>query len=473
MASSEPLLAPRQARFDAMFALLESQGIPRATLTLAWDFNTASHQALHARLLHMRDDALATDPHGPPLHVTQVTQYVAVADGSGRPVDPYIALELYGTMTVPTYLEPHTSGDYTNVQLHLGPDGLPAPNGTRESEFWIRVPYTALASPSVPHALLQYGHGLLNHGYEVREQYLGKIASDHHYILYAANMYGLSGGEFDWAASAVQDINNFVAIAGPLHQGLTEAALLARAMRDQLATMPDIASRHIVVDNTRMFYSGNSLGGVMGGTYMAIAPDIHRGHLGVPGNNFSLLLQRSLDFAGFFLLLNLNYPGSAVQDVVIAALQLQWDGTDPVSYVRHITAQPFVAGDVRNVIVIPAKGDAQVAVLSDEILARTDVGIPLMAFYDNQRTPWLAPQQTYPRVGSGIVLYDFGNPWPTPGNHPPDAMYPDPHELPRRQDLHNTQITHFFETGEIEDVCNGHGCHFMCDAMQMNCVLVP
>ena len=46
----------------------------------------------------------------------------------------------------------------------------------------------------------------------------------------------------------------------------------------------------------RLFYDGNSQGGILGGSLVAVAPDLDRGVLGVPGMNYSTLLRRSVDF---------------------------------------------------------------------------------------------------------------------------------------------------------------------------------
>jgi hypothetical protein len=98
----------------------------------------------------------------------------------------------------------------------------------------------------------------------------------------------------------------------------------------------------------------------------------------------------------------------------------------------------------------------------------------------------LVAAQPFPYVGSGMVLWDFGTPWPLPGNVPPQAddagpcgdggkckesfeckqiadgsshcIGKDPHELPRRSKSHTQQMMHFFHTGEIIDVCGGDGC---------------
>jgi hypothetical protein len=459
--SSMPQLAARQDRFDAMFALLEQNGIPRESLTLAWDFNTASGEALHGTLLSMRDAALAaTGPMGPELTVTHVTEYVQSDDGSGREVNANIAVELTGTFHVPSFLKPFRNGSFSGTVLDLDANGAPMANGTRDPAFWIRIPWSAVDGMHTPHGILIYGHGLLGSGDESRGGYLGEIANREHLITVAANLTGMSQNEFALVLGALDEVGNFVTIGDTLHQGLVEWVLLARAARERLASLPDAMTRGVTVNRDEVFYSGNSQGGIFGGTYVAISPDIRYGHLGVPGLNYSMLLHRSKDFERFFMLLQSEYPNVEDQAIGIAALQLLWDFTDPVSYWRHITAEPFDPASPHYVIATPAKGDHQVAVITNEVGARSNLGIELMANYDDERMPALVTQHAYPYRGSGIVLYDFGNPWPSPGNHVPEDTMTDPHELPRRARNAQDQMIHFFRNaGEIIDVCGGDGCH--------------
>ena len=51
-----------------------------------------------------------------------------------------------------------------------------------------------------------------------------------------------------------------------------------------------------LLDTRRLFYDGNSQGGILGGGLTALAPDFDRAVLGVPGMNYSTLLRRSVDF---------------------------------------------------------------------------------------------------------------------------------------------------------------------------------
>ena len=457
-------LAPRQARFDAMFTLLEANGIPRNTLTLAWDFNTASGEALHGPLLAIRDAALGvTGAQGPVLNVTQYTEYAPTADGTGRDVDPDIAFQLHGTFEVPSYLKPYRNGSVVGTVLSLDAAGHPVQMGTRTPAFWIRVPRSAVDGTGTPHGILQYGHGLLGSGDESSAGYLGSLANTYHLIIVAADLTGMSFNEYPFVLGSLEELGNFVTVGDTLHQGLVEWVLLGRAARERLQTEQHMMDHHVVVNHDEMFYSGNSQGGIFGGTFMAITPDIRYGNLGVPGNNYATLLHRSHDFVRFFDMLQSNYPDIEQQAIGIAALQLLWDFTDPVSYLGHLSAAPFDPATPHYVILTPAKGDHQVAVITNEVAARSNIGIGLMANYDNQRMPESITPTPYPHVGSGVVLYDFGNPWPSPGNHPPeDTTVPDPHELPRRSLVEQQQIVHFFRNGgEIIDVCGGDGCHPM------------
>ena len=88
------------------------------------------------------------------------------------------------------------------------------------------------------------------------------------------------------------------------------------------------------------------------------------------------------------------------------------------------------------------------------------LGVSVLANYDRERSPWGVTEVPYPLAGSGIVLWDFGNPWGPRGNKPPvPTELGDPHDLPRRLATHSDQMMEFLRTGTIVDVCGGDGCH--------------
>ena len=51
-----------------------------------------------------------------------------------------------------------------------------------------------------------------------------------------------------------------------------------------------------MLDTRRLFYDGNSQGGILSGGLTALTPDFQRAVHGVPGMNYSTLLRRSVDF---------------------------------------------------------------------------------------------------------------------------------------------------------------------------------
>lgn len=457
--ADDPDLAPRQARFDALFEVLAGAGVARDSLVLAWDFNTASGEALSGTLLGMRDDALAaTGPSGAELTFTLVEDFAPEEDGSGRPVDAYIGLNIEGTFKAPHFMkaEGPLLGE-TGWVFNRGPDGRPQQDGWRDARFWLRVPHTAL--DGTPHGLVQYGHGLLGSGSQTRGGHNSKIAFDHQLIFYGCDMTGMSGADEAPVGAILTDLSYFPWLADRMHQGMVEHVVLARAMRERLGTMMEITDRGIVIDPAQSFYSGISQGGIYGATLMAISPDFTYGHLGVPGQNYSTLLQRSVDFTPFFSVLENIYLGRAEQAVVLSAIQQLWNQTDPVSYYRHLSAEPFPGHAPRYVIAAPARGDYQVAPVTMEVVARSGVGLSVMDHYDDEHPVELVREQSYPYVGSGLVNWHYGNPWATPGeNVPPIDDVGDPHGKPRRSDSHNAQMAHFFRTGEIIDVCEGGAC---------------
>lgn len=446
----DQVLAARQARFDDIFSILEGEGIQKSELTLAWDFVTASSDSMHGPMLHMRDKGFEiTGEQGPELEITSVEEHTEAEHD-------WWWLEIEGTFESPSFMTEETIYGQPGPVMNWGDDGKPAQDGTHVQKFWLYIPHSARDGSD--HGLIQYGHGLLGAGSQTGGSFNGKIANDHKFIFFGTSLAGMSDEDVPSAVFALGNLSGFPFMADRLHQGMLEYLLLARSMRERLPSNDEITTRNISVNSDELFYSGISQGGIFGGTYMALSTDVTYGHLGVPGNNYSTLLHRSVDFDPYFTIMNRSYTSPITQAVALSTLQLLWAQTEPVSYLRHITAEPFEGNDPHYAIFAPAKGDYQVSVMTNEIAARSDIDIKLMANYGKEVA--LVDEEPYPYTGSGVVLYDFGNPWPEAGNRPPEETeLGDPHGKPRRQDHHNEQMIHFFRNGgEIIDVCGGDPC---------------
>lgn len=447
------VLAERQERFEEVFGLLEEASIDRDSLTLAWDFRTASGEGLRGSMLSMRSQAIeATGPEGPTLDYESEDVEEIPADEN-----PRIGLEIEGTFEVPHFME--SVSDAREWVFHRDDSGEVAQNGTRAADFYMRVPQSALDGEQV--GVVVYGHGLLGDRSGIDRRIWARLAEEKDYILVAADWTGMAKGDRATAASALRNIDNFQGVADRMHQGILEFLMLLRSSRHRLSEMAALTDRGVDVDGDEVFYVGASQGGIYGQTVMALTDQIERGFLAVPGNNYSTMLQRSSNFGPFRSLMEQSYPSPARRLVAIAALQQLWDGTDPISYAGHIETEPLVEGAPdRDVLLALSKGDHQVPVVTNEILARSRVGIPLMAPYDDEHQPWNVPTATYPRSESGTILFDYGNPWPDRGNRPPSEEFEDPHGKLGEVEEAGRLIDSFFREGEIVDVCGGATCDF-------------
>lgn len=471
-------LQARKPRFDEIFGLLEGAGLDTGALHLAWDFHTASTDGLHSYMLHIRDDAFSrVGEAGPALVVDNVERFMTVDSGAGRAGDVMEVVRVEGHFDAPNYLK--LAVDENGVEgytLNLGPDGMPQADGTRQAKFWLVIP--AEAFEGEPHNLVQYGHGLFGSGEETLYpgwvRLCGRLedrpcgwfnmrpARDHQLIYFGADLTGMAEEDLDVRALALlADLNKFVWIPDRLHQGLMEWLILTRAMKAQFQDLEGVAGQGVTL-NDEIYYSGNSQGGIFGGAFAALSPEITRAHLGVPGVGYNRFLERSTGFSQFFVALENFYPERLDQAVLLELLQILWDGTENSGYMWRLSHSPFEGQDPTHVLAAPAKGDYLVPPISYEMVGRTcDLGVGVMVPYDVDRTPALACEQTYPHAGSGVVVWDLGNPWPEPGNvTPPEHPLGDPHEDARQIDALQDQMAEFFRTGQIVDVCEGGPCQY-------------
>lgn len=456
----DDVLEVRQQRFDEVFDLLDDHGIEPSSLTLAWDFVTASSEALHGPMLEIREQAADYAAEtGIDWTTDSMTEFSD--DDQADDHDPYIGLEIEATMEVPHFMEPYEGVDGA-WQLHRDDEGDITRNETRDVPVYARIPHRALEDGDEI-GVVVFGHGLLGSRHQIGAEHWGRAAQQMGVAFVAVDLVGMAHTEINVAEQSIADLNHFVGIADRLHQGLAEYLLLARTAPDALEDLEPtdgVDDPELSVDAADLHYAGGSQGGIFGGSFMALTRDVDRGYLSVPGNNYSTMLHRSTNFDEFNELMEMTYPESADRNINIALMNLLWSTTEPASFLRHVRAEPFDGDDPRDVFLAVAKGDYQVATITNENAARSDIEIPLLENYDEQREPFGAEVVDYPHSGSGTVLFDFGNPWPDPGNVPPDDDIGDPHGWLASVDGHFDQIETFFRDGEIVDICDGEPCQF-------------
>ncbi len=442
----------RRPAMERIFASLKEAGIARRNLVLAWDFTVASRASLAGPMLHIRDtafralgDANLADlkPEG------RSPAFTVVKDELTGPEETEIGRVIEGTVSVPCFLQ--NAGCAVGAGFNRGADGKPLqkPGNTYAAFFRCVVP--RVLPPAGGRALL-YGHGLLGSPLDSRDAAQGQLktlAAQKGFTVCGTYWSGLSaanGGEdTGQAAAAIQDLSKFGAITDRLQQGMLNMLFLGRAMvaADGFRAHPAFAG---AFDATaRLYYDGNSQGGIEGGGLTAVAPDFDRAVLGVPGMNYSTLLARSVDFAPFRTLLEGAYADPLERSLIFSLLSNLWDRGEANGYARHMTSRPLPNTPPHEVLFHVALGDHQVAPVTAEVAART-VGARVWDRLDPGRSADRVPFYGIPRLdafpyaGSALVVFDAGpvtaaNPQGTPvpptANVPPSAGQ-DPHEFPRR-----------------------------------------
>ncbi len=436
----EPSVESRRPLYADIFARLAMQNVGRGDLQLAWDFTTASREHATADLLKMRDEALALVGEDGPAYV-----FDNVVLDPSEDVGMYIE----GHMTVPLYLDKPGPG----ARLVRGADGLPKQNGTADYDFTIVVPVSAFFTGG---AALQYGHGLLGSGREeVNYDYRVKFANTYNYVLFAVDWVGMAEDDYAHIGSLVNDgrMNDFASVVERGQQGILNSLLAMRMVSGALAKDEMLQYKNgPMIKADERYYHGNSQGGIFGGTYMALTTDVERGMLGVPGQPYSLLLNRSKDFIEFFNLLIIAFPDPIDLQMVLAMFQMLWDASEPTGWTAHIRDDLLPGTPAHEVLLPVAIGDHQVSTLGAHIMARTIGGVVNLA--PTNREIWGIEAVPGPHTGSAMIEYDFGlAPEPTTNIPPTDGE--DPHGKVRKLPSAEKSLDQFLRTGKVESFCDG------------------
>ncbi len=437
---SEPSVEQRRPLYADIFDRLGKQSIAREDLQLAWDFTTATREHNTAGMLKMRDEALAlVGPNGPAYTIDKVIP------------DPNedVGMVIEGTMTVPLYLDQPGPGG----RLVRDADGLPKQNGTAQYQFTVVVPVSAYLTAGPP---LQYGHGLLGSGREeVQYDYRVKFANAYNYVLFAVDWIGMAEEDYAHVGSLVNDgrMNDFASVVERGQQGILNSLLAMRMVSGGLANDPMLQYKNgPMIKADERYYHGNSQGGIFGATYMALTTDVDRGMLGVPGQPYSLLLNRSKDFDPFFELMVVAFPDPIDRQMVLGMFQMLWDAAEPSGYSAYIRDN-LLPGSPKHEVLLPvAIGDHQVSTLGAHIMARAIGGVVNLA--PTNRTIFGIEEAAGPHTGSAMIEYDFGLA-PEPTTNIPALDGEDPHGKVRKLPIAEKSLDQFLRTGKIESFCDG------------------
>jgi len=521
----------RRPQMESILGTLERAGIARRELFLAWDFTVASAESATSRMLSIRDRAFAAlgdtdladlavqgdapayelNPDVPDSTPEIPGAPVAFEDLDGvrdfRPCssgatpaceageDDRIARVVRGTMEVPCYLD--AAGCPPGSKFSLDAEGREPralPGNTATPGFTCIIPRVAVdGKDPAPARPSLYGHGLFGGQGEIFQGQLKDLANEHNFVFCATDWDGMATRDIPTAFTALQDLSEFPRLIDHVQQGFLHFLYLGRLMIHPDGFGADDAFRPggaSVIDPERLFYDGNSQGGIYGASLAAIGVDHQRAVLGVPGMNYSTLLRRSTDFdlyangkVGTDTPLGLydNYPSELERPLILSLIQMLWDRGDPNGYAAHLTSDPLPNTPPHEVLMHVGFGDHQVADITAVAMARTAGAAMHQPVLEPGRPRFADPPYPerpddsffgvpslgapgYAAPGSGLVFWDIGppredgagTPPPWASNRPPSKGQ-DPHEFPRRTKAARAQKSAFLraEGGRIVDVCGG------------------
>jgi hypothetical protein len=444
----------RRPAMERIFSDLAAAGVPRGDLQLAWEFTIASTASLTGRMVAIRDDAFAALGDAAP---------VFTVDTVTENPNPFVRRRVEGTFELPLYL---TQGGAPGSRLVLDAAGRPQRQpGTFTAQYICNLPP---ASEQTPARMSMYGHGLLGDRGEVNGDLTQKMSADYDIAYCATDWYGMAEGDIQVAIAALFDLSQFPPIPDRLQQGFLAFLYLGRLMKHPQGFSANDAFRfngQSALKTDELYFDGNSQGAILGGALTAIAQDFTRAVLAEAGMNYSILLDRSVDFDDYLnLALRPNYPRRYDRIIGIMLAQLLWDRGDTDGYANHVTADPLPGSPVHEVLLLGAVGDHQVTEYSLRVEAATlgaAAHVPIAAPGRVVETDpgWLlTPIAQYPFRGSAYFLWDTGSPESPLGNTPPRDGH-DPHDdTPNIPGVRALKDQFWHPDGAVEDVCAGQPC---------------
>ena len=495
-----PIVEARRDQFNTIFTALGTAGVERSKLQLAWDFTVSSTTSLTGRMLAIRNNAFAQlgdtnladlVPTGssPAFTVTSVT----------NDVNSKVARRVEGKFTVPCYLTtvngvPCGVGSVYNYAPGAGPDATPVQNGTYQASYRCEIPRSAFSDrtpngDAVPARPVIYGHGLLGGRGEVGSDAQVDFADQYGYIYCATDESGFASEDVITALGALIYLGNFQKMADRTQQGMLNGLFLGRALVNSGGMRANAAFQdskgNSLISGSRLFYDGNSQGGILGGLLTSIAPDFDRSVLGVNGMTYSTLLDRSTDFQGYLVAYKSGYKDALNRSLGLAMLQDIWDRAEPSGYVNHMTNNPLPNTPSHQVMMQVGLGDFQVHNITADTEARSIGASIYSPIADTGRggptnPGWgLSPIASFPFSGSALVYFDsgpvrsngsggwLGNESPEFANVAPEKASgstansgQDPHEHPRRSATGRAMKASFLQVGgTIPNACGGLPCY--------------
>ena len=451
---AHPLFFRSVERHDAVMGALAEQGIAEDELVLAWDFVTASDESLTRDMRAMQEQALQIladegDQFG--------FEAELVEEDTERLYGRYV-----GTFDAPNFL---SDGENDDTRIIRDEAGLPVRDGNYRANFSLIVPQCA-AEAELPLPVVVFGHGLFgsSEGY-FKDKPLQEVAEDYCFVLVGSDWIGLTSRQLTTAIHAANDMNLSNALGDMLGQSVINFIALEMAVRNSMSSSEIFTiDGRSVIDVDQVHYMGVSLGGIMGGTFMAYDPHIKRGVLGVPGGSWSLLMERSFAWGLFQPSVVNAYKSQFDYQVLLSLLAMSLERWDPITTAERVLRDPFPGVPPKQLFLYEAVNDSLVHNLTTEMLART-LDIPVTA--PSVRLPFGLKAADEP-VASGLTIFDERVSAPPDSNVPP-ADDNGTHAGINSRGAVLRAMHHFLLEGELVHACEADERSVECDCTMGVC----
>jgi hypothetical protein len=404
-------LASQADHFRAVVDGLVALGLDRDDIALAWDYPVGDGtQPLRSALAQHQVPG------------TWTFDSIRSADAGDPVAGPLTWRAAEGSYAVTSFL-------VDDLLLDLDDTGSARPTGTAEAYVYVHVPTSVKDDPAGTVPVMVFGHGIFG----APDSYLDDagdpdgllaLADEGHFIVVATKWRGLTLEDTADALGVAGDFAQIDEIPSRLVQAQVNNRTLLDLVRAGSFTQDDVfrgAQGQLLVDPTRVFYYGISLGGIEGQVFLANDPPVEAGVCHVAGAMWSTMLERSSDWPLFEQLLVKAVPQPADRQQLYALSQLWWDEVDPIDYAADLATRPY--------LMQISVGDEQVPNLTSEAMARS-VGLPELEPAVDAPFGLTQVPNPLPEGSAAFVEYDPEVPLPPDGNRP--APVTGAHQAPRR-----------------------------------------
>jgi hypothetical protein len=312
-----------------------------------------------------------------------------------------------------------------------------------------------------------FGHGLFGsaEGY-IGDNFLQQIANDNCVVVVAGDWIGLTERQITSAALSANDLNRSHALVEKLGQAVINFIALEQLVRGPLASAPEFeVDGHPIIDTGEVYYLGASLGGIMGGTFMAYDPTIVRGALGVPGAAWSLLIERSYAWQPLQIAAIGSYEDQYEYQMLVSFLAFSMERWDPITTARRVIDDPLPGTPAKQILMYEALNDSLVTNLSTEMAART-MGIPIAG--PTVKMPYGFDMVTDP-VPNALTIYDEKPDPPVPTTNVPPSADNGTHAGVNERPALLREVVNFLRGGEIINECHDGDAAVACDCTTGAC----